>query len=110
MSDKTTIRTPPEPIIRSDHLLTAFNPDVLLKKRKRFVDLACGHKAITAAISKAVCPRCTEMLRRSIHDGSADWDAFRNHGARDEMAWPADPMRQFNEPTDLAGRFLWECN
>jgi hypothetical protein len=105
---QTTVRTPPERIVRSDHLLTIYNPDVLLKECKRFVDLACGHKAITSAVSKAVCPRCTEMLRRSIKDGSEDWDAFRNHGARDEMAWPADPMRQFNEPTDLSGNFLRE--
>lgn len=103
---KTTVRTPPELITGIDPVLTVFNPDVLLNEHKRFVHLACGHRAITSAISKAVCPRCTEMLRRSISDGSADWDAFRHHGARDEMAWADDPMRQFNEPTDLSGGFL----
>jgi hypothetical protein len=37
------------------------------------------------------------MLHRSIEDGSEDWESFRYRQARDEMSWPADPCRVFNE-------------
>jgi hypothetical protein len=35
-----------------------------------------------------------------------DYDGFRNHGMRDTMVWRDDPCRQFNEKTDLGGRFV----
>jgi hypothetical protein len=36
-----------------------------------------------------------------------DWDGYRNlRSVRDDMIWPDDPCRGFNEPTDLAGNFL----
>ncbi len=105
MPKKSRLSTPPERIVRIDYLLLAFNPDVVLKEGKRFADLECGHKAITKNIKTMVCPRCSEMLRRSF-DGTEDWDAYRHHGAQDTMTWVDDPMRQFNEPTDLSGRFI----
>lgn len=46
------------------------------------------------------------MLRRSIADGSEDYEGFRAGRVRDEMIWKADPCRQFNESTDLEGNFL----
>lgn len=102
---KLKISTPPERIVSTDVFLMAFNSDLLLKQGKRIVDLACGHKATGRALDKMVCPRCTEMMRRSIADGSEDYEGFRHRGGRDMMAWPADPCRQFNEPTDLGGNF-----
>lgn len=95
------IHTPSERITGIDILLTAFNPDVVLKQR-----LACGHKAITSALNRTVCPRCTEMLRRSLNGGAEDWDAFRHHGAKDTMIWKDDPMRVFHEPTNVMGEFI----
>lgn len=97
-----------EKIVRTDFLLMIFNQDRLGigHGRKRAVDLACGHKTLTAAWHAAVCHRCTEMLRRSINDGEEDYDAFRNHGGHDLMVWPDDPLRQFHEPADLAGRLM----
>lgn len=102
---KMKIAAPPERIVATDVFLMAFNADLLLKQGKHIVDLACGHKAVTKAQGKVVCPRCTEMLRRSIEDGSEDYEGFRHRGLRDMMAWPEDPCRQFNEPTDLTGNF-----
>jgi hypothetical protein len=94
-----------EKIVRTDFFLMTFNQDRLGYggDKKRVVDLACGHKTLTAAWSRTACPRCTEMLRRSVDDGSVDYDAFRHHGGRDQMIWRDDPLRQFHEPTDLAG-------
>jgi hypothetical protein len=94
-----TVQTPPERIIRLDLVLHIFNPKLRVTG-KHVVDLACGHKAITRNRKTTICPRCSEMLRRSIEDGSEDWDSYRHRGGRDTMTWPADPMRQFNEELD----------
>jgi len=87
---------PAEKIIGTDFFLMITNhrSDVL---DDRPVDLACGHKALTKNKKSVRCPRCAEMLRRSLADGSEDWDAFRHHGKADTMIWLDDPMRQFNE-------------
>jgi hypothetical protein len=98
-------KTPYERIVRHDLIATAFNVDRMLRDRKFVVELECGHKVYTGAKNKAVCPRCTEMLRRSLL-GDADYEGFRHGDGRDFMVWPEDPCRQFNEPTDLEGRFL----
>ena len=95
-----------ERIVRTDMLATAYLRDACLKDEERIVDLECGHKAITAAFKRCVCLRCREMFKRSVGDGSEDWDAFRHIGKCDEMAWKDDPVRQLNEPTDLEGRFM----
>ena len=99
-------KTPPEKIVRHDVIANAFNSERVLRERKFIVDLECGHKAFTGSIHKARCPRCTEMLRRSIADGSEDWDSFRKGLIRDQMIWRYDPCRIYNEPTDLAGNFI----
>ncbi len=104
---ETTVRTPPERIVRTDILLNSFNLDEFMKRRRRFVDLECGHKALTSAWERTVCLRCSEMLRRSLADGSEDYEAFRHGDGRDRMSWPDDLCRQFNEPTDLAGNYLY---
>lgn len=102
---RVLVHTPLEKIVRRDHIATAFNYERMARQRKFLVDLACGHKAYTAAIKRARCPRCTEMLRRSLIDGRENYAAFRDGEVRDGMVWHADPCRQFNEKTDLAGRF-----
>lgn len=89
--------TPSERIVARDHIATAFNSEKMLQERKFVVDLACGHKVYTRNQNRAVCPRCTEMLKRSIEHGREDWEAFRYRNGRDTMEWPADPCRQFNE-------------
>lgn len=97
-----------ETIVRLDVFLMAFNPDVTKKQKKKFVDLKCGHKALVPQRHRGttVCVRCTEMLHRSLQGTGEDYDGFRNHGMRDTMIWRDDPCRQFNEKTDLAGRFV----
>lgn len=96
---------PSERIVARDALAVAFNLDKNLRDRKFIVDLACGHKAYTRNLNTMVCPRCTEMLRRSIETGREDWDGFRKGFVKDTMDWPDDPCRQFNEATDLAGAY-----
>lgn len=98
--------TPPEEIVRYDVIAAAFNAERMLRDRKFLVDLACGHKCYTQRLNRTRCPRCTEMLRRSIADGSEDYEGYRAGRVRDEMIWKADPCRQFNERTDLEGNFL----
>jgi hypothetical protein len=93
-------KTPSERIVARDHLATAFNADKMLRDRKFIVDLACGHKIYTRNLNKATCPRCTEMLRRSIETGREDWETFRYQNGLDTMEWPNDPCRQFNERLD----------
>lgn len=101
------VRTSPEKIVRLELLGNAFNGLPLSDaKMRRLVELACGHVAFSAALDRVVCPRCSEMLRRSIEGLGEDWDAFRHHGAKDQMVWRDDPCRSHNEPTDLAGNFL----
>jgi hypothetical protein len=95
MAEKFT--TPSERIVRRHHLAAAFNAEKMLREGKFIVDLACGHKTYTRNLNKAVCPRCTEMLRRSIKDGSEDLESFRYRNGHDTMEWPADPCRQFHE-------------
>jgi hypothetical protein len=95
-------KLPAERIVTTDWLLTAFNraPDRILEDMDvldRIVDLACGHKLRTSSIKRAHCPRCQEMFRRSCEDGSEDWDSFRKGLKKDEMEWPADPMRLIHE-------------
>lgn len=98
--------TPPEEIVRVDYLAMVFNVERMRRDRKRLVDLACGHKCYTNRIGKTRCPRCTEMLRRSIKDGTEDYESYRAGRVHDEMIWRDDPCRQFNELTDLEGNFL----
>jgi hypothetical protein len=86
----------PERIVRIDVLAMLDNPHLNILTG-RIVDLACGHKHLTKASNKARCPRCHEMLRRSIKDGSEDYDSFRKGLVRDDMVWEADPLRIFHE-------------
>ena len=79
------IKTPPEKIVKVDELLLIFNAERMLRDRKRVVELACGHLAYT------------EMLRRSIEDGSEDYESYRKGLVRDLMVWPGDPCQRFNE-------------
>ena len=90
-------KTPLERIVSRDHLAAAFNIEKMLRDGQFIVDLACGHKTYTGNLHKATCPRCTEMLRRSIENGTEDWEAFRFRGRLDTMEWLDDPCRQFNE-------------
>lgn len=106
MTTFAIIRTPQEKVVRIDILLMALNKDVV-DKGWVFYDLECGHKAKSKGYKRRmVCIRCTEILRRSIKDGSEDYESFRKGIVQDKMVWKDDPMRQFNEPTDLAGNFL----
>lgn len=100
-----TIKPDPERIVEIDHMAAIFNSARMLRDRKFIVILGCGHKVYTRAQNRTVCPRCTEMLRRSIEDGQEDYDSFRKGLTQDRMVWRDDPLRQFNEPTDLAGNF-----
>lgn len=101
-----TIKTPPERIVEIDALTAVFNAKMMLRDRKFLVHLACGHLTYTRARKSAVCPRCSEMLRRSIADGSEDWESFRQGKVRDRMIWREDPCRAFHEKTDLAGNLV----
>lgn len=94
-----------ENIVRTDMIACAFNRE-RLGNRKRIVDLACGHKAITTSIDRCVCLRCREMHRRSVETGEEDWDTYRHGDGQDNMIWRDDPCRQFNERTDLEGNFI----
>lgn len=87
-------------------MANVFNTDELLKRRRRFVDLACGHKALTSAAFKVVCTRSSEMLKRSIETGDEDYESFRRGAARDQMIWRDDPCRVFHEQHDLDGKFI----
>lgn len=102
---KFKVTTPSEEIIRTDHLATIFNSEKMLRDGKFLVDLACGHKHYTRAQKKSVCPRCTEMLKRSIKDGKEDYESFRKGLRQDTMVWLKDPCRRYNESTDLSGNF-----
>jgi hypothetical protein len=100
------IVTDRERIKETDYLATAFNRDRLgTSMSRRIVVLECGHRAITRNAGSMICPRCTEMLRRSIETGEEDYETFRRGNMKDEMVWPSDPCRVFNEPTDLGGNF-----
>lgn len=79
-------------------------PDTLVKVGRPVV-LACGHTVLTKARFRVKCPRCWQMMIRSLKDGSEDYDGFRRGLVRDEMEWLEDPMRSLNERTDLAGNF-----
>jgi len=98
---------PKEEIMRTDFILMAFNQKKFNGKsgQKRPCDLACGHKVLTSAWNRTVCPRCVEMMKRSINGGEEDWDGFRHRGGNDTMIWREDPLREFNDRTDLAGTF-----
>ena len=98
MADPCPIEPRRERIVRTDYLVLALNPNLGVRgDKKRVVDLACGHSALTGASGTIICPRCTEMLRRSIVDGGADYEAFRRGAVRDDMVWPDDPCQQLNE-------------
>lgn len=99
-------KTPLEEITRHDHIATAFNAEQMLRDGKFIKVLACGHNVYTAAQYRAICPRCTEMLRRSLRDGSEDYNAYRKGNKRDLMVWKEDPMRMLNEQTDAVGNFI----
>lgn len=100
------VKTPMERVVSADFFLMAFNAERALSEGKRFVNLACGHKAYTGAFTRCICLRCTEMFRRSLDGRGEDYIGFRAGIVRDEMAWSDDPCRPFNEPTDLSGKFL----
>ena len=90
--------TQAEKIVRTDFVATAFNRKLLGDDMlNRFVELACGHRAITRNSKSVKCKRCMEMLRRSIETGDEDYDLFRNHNGIDRMSWPDDPCRYLNE-------------
>ena len=92
------IRTPPEQIASTDHIVSAFNRDKLgANMRRRIVTLACGHSALTHNANRMVCLRCTEMLRRSVATGQEDYETFRHGNGIDRMEWPDDPCRNLNE-------------
>jgi hypothetical protein len=103
------IFSPSEKIVERCPILGAFNADRNLRDGKFVMKLACGHHCYTRNINVSVCPRCTEMLRRSVTDGREDWDSFRKGLKTDTMEWPSDPCRQFNEQTDLAGQRDKRC-
>ena len=93
-----SIRTPPEQIASTDHLVSAFNRDKLGASMVwRIVTLACGHSALTRNAKKMVCPRCTEMLCRSVATGEEDYETFRHGNGIDRMKWSDDPCRNLNE-------------
>jgi len=94
-------KLPSEKIVRVDHYIMAFNPEIFNKTLKRIVVLACGHNTLTKALDKAHCPRCQHML-----DSGYDWDKFHNIDHIDDMSWPEDPCRRLNEPHDLDGNPL----
>lgn len=64
---------------------------------RRIVRLACGHSAVTRNTKAMICPRCTEMLRRSIATGEEDYETFRHGNGTDRMEWADDPCRHLNE-------------
>lgn len=66
------VKTPPERIVAREHLIAAFNAEKMIRAGKFVVSLACGHLCYTRNQNTAVCPRCSEMLRRSIKDGKED--------------------------------------
>lgn len=92
------IKTDAERITETDLIATAFNRDRLgASMSRRIVRLACGHTAVTRNAKSMVCPRCTEMLRRSIASGEEDYLEFRHGNRVDQMVWPEDPCRSLNE-------------
>lgn len=90
-------KTPREKITGIDIWIAIHNPDFQDPLGKMVVDLACGHKALTKSRTSMVCPRCTEMLRRSLADGSEDYESFRAGRQADNMEWLVDDCRQLNE-------------
>lgn len=92
------IVTPSEKIARRCAEIGLFQAGMFLRTRKAIVQLACGHYHLTRNAKAAVCPRCTEMLRRSVETGEEDYESFRNGVLIDRMEWPKDPCRNFNEP------------
>lgn len=100
------IETDRERITETDHIATAYNRKWLGESCvRRIVVLACGHRAVTRNAKSMVCPRCTEMLRRSVESGEEDYESFRHCNLLDTMVWPDDPCRLLNERTDLAGKY-----
>jgi hypothetical protein len=95
--DLKRIKTPSEKITGRNPMITMYNAERFVAAGKFVVDLECGHKVYTRNQNRSVCPRCTEMLRRSIKDGSEDYESFRKGLVRDMMEWPGDPCRVFNE-------------
>jgi hypothetical protein len=67
-------KAPVELIVRTDWLATAVNRERLGEDmRRRIVDLACGHKAVTVNVKTCKCKACHAMILRG-----ADYDKFRN--------------------------------
>lgn len=95
-----------ERIVATEVLALIANQETFLRNRKRLVKLACGHRIVTSASERAACPRCREMLRRSIETGEEDYESFRAGLVPDRMIWADDPYRHFNEPSDLAGNLI----
>lgn len=93
---------PFERIIDIEWLVMAQNQHLDILKDGLVVRLACGHKLLTKARNRVCCPRCHEMLRRSIATGLEDYDSFRKGLIPDRMEWPGDTMRIFHEPSYAA--------
>ncbi|MBL0928542.1 MAG: hypothetical protein IBJ15_00225 [Alphaproteobacteria bacterium] len=92
------IATPPEKIVETDLAATVSARGQLGDAMtRRIVLLACGHRAVARNLTKMVCPRCTEMLRRSMETGDVDYVGFRNGRREDDMEWPEDRCRAANE-------------
>jgi hypothetical protein len=98
---------PLERIVGTDFLAMINSQHLSILTHGRVVDLACGHKLLTKLRKQARCPRCHEMLIRSIKDGSEDYDSFRKGLVRDDMIWEADTMRIFHE-TEYRARLRLE--
>ena len=86
-----------EKIVCTDILLAVVNSNRRSVFAPRVVILACGHRAITKNRKRMICPRCTEMLKRSLADGSEDYESFRDGRIHDSMEWEQDPCRRLNE-------------
>lgn len=96
--DLRSIMTPSEPIIETEPMLLLVNFEKFISTGKRVVRLACGHLHLTKNKKSSVCPRCTEMLRRSVKDGSEDHESFRRGSVIDRMDWCVDPCIILNQP------------
>jgi hypothetical protein len=93
------ITTGRERIVETDYIATAFNRERLGPNMiRRIVKLECSHRAITSNSGAMKCPRCNEMLKRSIATGEEDYESFRKGLVPDHMDWPDDPCVLFNQP------------
>jgi hypothetical protein len=101
--DLPKVETPYERILRIDIFYHVWANVPLGPGKPRIVDLDCGHKALTRNLNRMICPRCTEMLRRSIATGEEDYETFRHGHGEDRMVWEGDPCRGLNERNPWRG-------